>query len=158
MPRLFFRYGAMGSSKTANALMVCYNYEERGQKALLAKSAIDTRDGVNIVHSRIGLERECILLETLCDDMTEEEIKQYDAIVVDEAQFATSEQVIFWRILWMTLGFRFSVMDFVRTSRINYSQEARDCLPLQTRFRKSRRSAGVDPLQNAMQDTTSMVS
>lgn len=95
MPRLFFRYGAMGSSKTANALMVCYNYEERGQKALLAKSAIDTRDGVNIVHSRIGLERECILLETLCNDMTEEEIKQYDAIVVDEAQFATPEQVDF---------------------------------------------------------------
>ena len=62
MAKLFFRYGAMGSSKTANALMVCYNYEERGQKALLAKSAIDTRDGANIVHSRIGLERECILL------------------------------------------------------------------------------------------------
>ena len=95
MPRLFFRYGAMGSSKTANALMVCYNYEERGQKALLAKSAIDTRDGANIVHSRIGLERECILLETLCNDMTEEEIKTYDAIVVDEAQFATPEQVDF---------------------------------------------------------------
>lgn len=95
MAKLFFRYGAMGSSKTANALMVCYNYEERNQKALLVKPAIDTRDGANIVHSRIGLERECILLDTLCTEMTEEEIKGYHAVVVDEAQFATPEQVDF---------------------------------------------------------------
>ena len=76
MAKLFFRYGAMGSSKTANALMVCYNYEERGQKVILAKPSIDTRDGVNTVHSRIGLERECILLDTLCTKMTPEEIKK----------------------------------------------------------------------------------
>ena len=93
MAKLYFRYGAMGSSKSANALMVCYNYEERNQKVLLAKSAIDTRDGVNIVHSRIGLQRECIRLEELCTKMTEEEIKQYHAIVVDEAQFATPEEI-----------------------------------------------------------------
>lgn len=94
MSKLYFRYGAMGSSKTANALMVCYNYEERGQKVLLAKSAIDTRDGANIVHSRIGLERECILLDELCK-MTEEELKTYNAIVIDEAQFATPEEIDF---------------------------------------------------------------
>ena len=93
MSKLYFRYGAMGSSKTANALMVCYNYEERGQKVLLAKSAIDTRDGAYIVHSRVGLERECILLDELCNKMTEEEIKSYNAIVVDEAQFATPEEI-----------------------------------------------------------------
>ena len=93
MAKLYFRYGAMGSSKSANALMVCYNYEERNQKVLLAKSAIDTRDGVNIVHSRIGLQRECIRLEELCTKMTEEEIKQYHAIIVDEAQFATPEEI-----------------------------------------------------------------
>lgn len=92
MAKLYFRYGAMGSSKTANALMVCYNYEERNQKVLLAKSAVDTRDGAYIVHSRIGLERECILLNELCR-MKEEEIKEYHAIVVDEAQFATSEEI-----------------------------------------------------------------
>lgn len=93
MAKLYFRYGAMGSSKTANALMVCYNYEERNQKVLLAKSSIDTRDGANVVHSRIGLQRECILLETLCKEMTPEEIKTYNAIVVDEAQFATPEEI-----------------------------------------------------------------
>jgi thymidine kinase len=45
MAKLYFRYGVMGSSKTANALMVNYNYEERGQKALLTKPAVDRRDG-----------------------------------------------------------------------------------------------------------------
>lgn len=94
MAKLFFRYGAMGSSKTANALMVCYNYSERGQKVLLAKSAIDTRNGINIVHSRIGLQRECIALETLCK-MSNDEISNYNAVVVDEAQFATPEQIDF---------------------------------------------------------------
>lgn len=92
MAKLYFRYGAMGSSKTANALMVCYNYEERNQKVLLAKSAVDTRDGAYIVHSRIGLERECILLNELCS-MPVEALKEYHAIVVDEAQFATPEEI-----------------------------------------------------------------
>ena len=95
MAKLYFRYGAMGSSKSANALMVCYNYEERNQKVLLAKSAIDTRDGAYIVPSRIGLERECILLDELCNKTTDEEIKSYNAIVVDEAQFATTEEIDF---------------------------------------------------------------
>ena len=48
MAKLFFRYGAMGSSKTANAIMVQYNYEERGQKALMVKPRLDTRDGDRI--------------------------------------------------------------------------------------------------------------
>ena len=55
MAKLYFYYGAMGSSKSANALMAEYNYRERGQKTLLAKTNIDTRDGVNTIRSRIGL-------------------------------------------------------------------------------------------------------
>lgn len=94
MAKLYFRFGAMGSSKTANALMVCHNYDERGQKAMLMKSAIDTRDGANIVRSRIGLQRECISLESFCA-LPEEEIKKCNAVIVDEAQFATPEQVDF---------------------------------------------------------------
>ena len=58
MAKLYYYYGAMGSSKSANALMVEYNYRERGQKALLAKTNIDTRDGKSVIHSRIGLEHE----------------------------------------------------------------------------------------------------
>jgi len=59
MAKLYFRYGAMGSSKTANALMVAYNYQEKGQRALLVKPALDDRDGTNTMRSRIGLEQEC---------------------------------------------------------------------------------------------------
>ncbi len=94
MAKLFYYYGAMGSSKSANALMAEYNYRERGQKVLLAKTNLDTRDGKNVIRSRIGLERECLLLTDICS-MTNEEIQSYDAVIVDEIQFATREQVDF---------------------------------------------------------------
>ena len=94
MAKLYFFYGAMGSSKSANALMVEYNYRERGQKVLLAKTNIDTRDGINEIHSRIGLSRQCVLLSDLCA-MKDEDIRGYDAVIVDEIQFAKSEEVDF---------------------------------------------------------------
>lgn len=92
MPKLYFRYGAMGSSKTANALMVAYNYRERGQRALLAKPALDNRDGEGVMASRIGLSSPCSSVEELCW-MDDEEISQYDCVIVDEAQFCTKAQV-----------------------------------------------------------------
>ena len=55
MAKLYFRYGAMGSSKSANILMVRYNYEERGQYAILLKPRTDDRDGEHKIQSRIGL-------------------------------------------------------------------------------------------------------
>ena len=68
MAKLYYYYGAMGSSKTANALMTKFNYGEVGQKALLCKPAMDTRDGNMKVHSRIGLEEECIhkIITSIC--------------------------------------------------------------------------------------------
>ena len=92
MAKLYFYYGAMGSSKTANALMVAYNYTERGQKALIAKTNTDTRDGAHVIRSRIGLERECVLLSEVCE-MMDEEISSYDVVIVDEIQFASAEQI-----------------------------------------------------------------
>lgn len=92
MAKLFFRYGAMGSSKTANALMVEYNYRERGKKALLAKPMTDSRDGKLVIKSRIGLERPCVLVEDMVL-MSDETIQSYDCIIVDEAQFCTKEQI-----------------------------------------------------------------
>lgn len=94
MAKLYFFYGAMGSSKSANALMVEYNYRERGQKVLLAKTNIDTRDGVNLIHSRIGLSRQCVLLSYVCS-MSDEQIRAYDAVIVDEIQFAKTDEVDF---------------------------------------------------------------
>lgn len=94
MAKLYFYYGAMGSSKSANALMAEYNYRERGQLVLLAKTNIDTRDGKNTIKSRIGLQRECLLLSDVCA-MKDESIKTFDAVIVDEIQFANREQVDF---------------------------------------------------------------
>ena len=95
MAKLFFRYGAMGSSKTANALMVEYNYRERGKRALLAKPQTDTRDGELIIKSRIGLERPCVLVETMLA-MSDEALKEYDCFIIDEAQFCSKEQIEFF--------------------------------------------------------------
>ena len=92
MAKLCFRYGAMGSSKTANALMVAYNYRERGRQVLLAKPALDNRDGDGVMASRIGLSRPCLSVERLVE-MSDDEVRAYDCIIVDEAQFCTKEQV-----------------------------------------------------------------
>lgn len=94
MAKLYFRYGAMGSSKTANALMVGYNYYERGKTALLVKPQLDDRDGEGYVASRMGLRQKCDFVEHLVT-MTPEEIQKYDCIIVDEAQFCTKDQVEF---------------------------------------------------------------
>ena len=89
MAKLYFRYGAMGSSKTANAIMVQYNYMERGQKVLMVKPGLEDRDGARVVKSRVGMETECVLVEELPDV----DVSQYDCVIVDEAQFLTKAQV-----------------------------------------------------------------
>ena len=66
MAKLYFKYGAMGSSKTAQALITKFNYEERGMRVWLIKPAIETRDG-GFVRSRIGLQAEAELIEKGCD-------------------------------------------------------------------------------------------
>ena len=94
MAKLYFYYGAMGSSKTAQALMASYNYAEKGQKALMVKADSDNRDGLYKVHSRTGLEEPCILLSELVK-MSDGYIQDYDAVIVDEAQFASKEEIDF---------------------------------------------------------------
>ena len=89
MAKLYFRYGAMGSSKTANAIMVQYNYTERGQKVLMVKPQLDNRDGERTVLSRCGLSTECVFMEELPGI----DVRQYDCVIVDEAQFLTKDQV-----------------------------------------------------------------
>ena len=89
MARLYFCFGAMGSSKTANALMVAFNYEEKGLKPLVLKPRIESRDGEKTIRSRIGLERECEFFEDYFKEDIEETKKLlagYDAVVVDEVQ------------------------------------------------------------------------
>lgn len=89
MAKLYFRYGAMGSSKTANAIMVQYNYHERGQNALMLKPRLDNRDGERIVGSRSGLSAPCRYVE----ELDEIDLSAYDCIIVDECQFLKKAQV-----------------------------------------------------------------
>lgn len=94
MAQLYFRYGAMGSSKSANALMIRFNYEERGQQTLLVKPRIDTRDGDHVVTSRIGLTYPCIYFDEM-QKLTVMELQQNACIIVDEAQFLTADEVMY---------------------------------------------------------------
>lgn len=87
--KLYFRYGAMGSSKTANAIMVRYNYMERGQQVLMVKPMLDNRDGERTVLSRCGLSAECVFME----ELENIDLAAYACVIVDEAQFLTKAQV-----------------------------------------------------------------
>ena len=96
MAKLYFKYGAMGSSKTAQALITKYNYEENDMKVWLIKPSADTRDGANIIRSRIGLEAQVEVIHP------ERDVYQLfidtrkdgcDAIIVDECQFLTGAQI-----------------------------------------------------------------
>ena len=94
MAKLYFKYGAMGSSKSAQALITQFNYEELGMTVLLLKPAIDTRDGANIVRSRIGLTREAYAVAPDCDIAAlYRGGPHYDVIIADEAQFFTPAQI-----------------------------------------------------------------
>lgn len=94
MAKLYFKYGAMGSSKSAQALITKFNYEEKGMNVWLIKPGTDTRDGANIIQSRIGLKQEAQVISPE-DDIIEEYHRagDHDVIIADEAQFLTPEQI-----------------------------------------------------------------
>ena len=96
MAKLYFKYGAMGSSKTAQALITKYNYEENDMKVWLLKPSADTRDGVNILKSRIGLQAEVEIASPDVDiyqRYQEGFAGNCNAVIVDEAQFLTPAQI-----------------------------------------------------------------
>ena len=95
MAKLYFKYGAMGSSKTAQVLITKFNYEERGMRVFLIKPEIDTRDGADVIRSRIGLSATavCIPKDANIEEIYEKETEKYDAIIADECQFFTKEQI-----------------------------------------------------------------
>ena len=96
MAKLYFKYGAMGSSKTAQALITKYNYEENGLKVWLLKPSADTRDGTDILRSRIGLEARVEVIppdRNLYDRFLLPEQERANVIIVDECQFLTPEQI-----------------------------------------------------------------
>ena len=96
MAKLYFKYGAMGSSKTAQALITKYNYEENDMNVWLIKPSADTRDGVQILRSRIGL---AAAVEVMAPEMNiferfrDTRLGKCDAVICDEWQFLTEEQI-----------------------------------------------------------------
>lgn len=95
MAKLYFKYGVMGSSKTAQALIAKFNYEERGMKVWLIKPETDNRDKDHIVKSRAGLSAPAYVLparENICESYKKLE-EAIDVIIVDECQFLSEEQV-----------------------------------------------------------------
>lgn len=95
MAKLYFKFGAMGCSKTAQALITKFNYEERGMKVLLVKPSTDNRDGATTVRSRIGLQAEAITVPESVDlyDLYKNENSDCNVIIVDECQFLHPDQV-----------------------------------------------------------------
>ena len=96
MAKLYFKYGAMGSSKTAQALITKYNYEENDLKVWLIKPSADTRDGVSVLRSRIGLEAQVEVIAPETDIymlFTDAKQGSCDVIIVDECQFLTGRQI-----------------------------------------------------------------
>lgn len=95
MAKLYFKFGAMGCSKTAQALITKFNYEERDMKVLLLKPSVDTRDGADIVRSRIGLESRAVCIPADSDvyALYTEQYPDCRVVIVDECQFLTPEQV-----------------------------------------------------------------
>ena len=94
MAKLYFKYGAMGSSKSAQALITQFNYEELGMTVWLIKPSTDTRDGADIIRSRIGLQRSAQII-TPEQNILEEyrKIGARSVVIADEAQFFTPEQI-----------------------------------------------------------------
>lgn len=97
--KLYFRYGTMGSAKTALLLTQAYNFEERGMRYVCLKPIVDTRERDNVIRSRIGIQRECLWvyndtnLYRMAQELFEKDMTVIDWFLVDEAQFLTASQV-----------------------------------------------------------------
>ncbi|MBN7794623.1 thymidine kinase [Microbacterium esteraromaticum] len=111
MAKLYFRYGAMNSGKSTALLQAAYNYEERGQRVLLAKPEIDTK-GASQIESRLGVTREVDFLigegadaralfyaerervrNEVADELLPSDPEDVACLLIDEAQFLSAEQV-----------------------------------------------------------------
>lgn len=96
MAKLYFKYGAMGSSKTAQALITKYNYEENELSVWLIKPSADTRDGKQVLRSRVGLEAVVEVIAPGVDvyeRFRQTRLGSCDVVIVDECQFLTADQI-----------------------------------------------------------------
>ena len=102
MAKLIYYYGSMASSKTLRLLSTAYNFEEKGVQIMVLKPSLDTRDGDNIIRSRAGLERKCVMVDKDIDlynavktysNILSTQFEQLKWVIIDECQFLTKKQV-----------------------------------------------------------------
>lgn len=94
MAKLYFKFGAMGSSKSAQALITKFNYEELGMSVWLIKPSVDDRDGAEVIKSRIGLSASAEIIKPNESIMEAyKKVGKHDVIIADEAQFFTPTQI-----------------------------------------------------------------
>lgn len=112
MAKLYFKYGVMGSSKTAQALITKFNYEERGMRVWLIKPQVDNRDGDGLIKSRIGLCQKAYVLSS-DEDVYKSFLnikEKIDVIIVDECQFLSEKQVD--QLSYIVIEFNIPVLCF----------------------------------------------
>ena len=97
MAQLYYRYSTMNAGKSIELIKVAYNYEERGKNVLTLIPAVDDRYGIGVITSRIGVQREAIVVN---DDtnilelyMRENEKHKIDCVLIDECQFLKKHHV-----------------------------------------------------------------
>lgn len=97
MAQLYYRYSTMNAGKSIELIKVAYNYEERGKNVLTLIPAVDDRYGVGVITSRIGVQREAIVVN---DDtnifelyIRENEKRKIDCVLIDECQFLKKHHV-----------------------------------------------------------------
>lgn len=96
MAQLFFHYGTMNCGKSIEILKVAHNYREQGKEVLLLSSSLDNRFGKGVIASRIGLLEDCLMFDNKTDILELFKENYNDnlyCVLIDEAQFLTSEQV-----------------------------------------------------------------
>ena len=138
MAKLYFKYGAMGSSKTAQALITKYNYEENDLRVWLLKPSADLRDGEHTLSSRIGLSAKADVLPPDRDAYAwfrQEHLGKCDVIIVDECQFLTVDQI-----------------DQLRAIVDDYNVPVM-CFGLRTDFQRSKPSATAGPRPRSMPES-----
>ena len=153
MAKLYFKYGSMGSSKTAQALITKYNYEENGMHVWLIKPAADERDGAIILRSRVGLEAPAEVVPPHSDiyELYRSREKT-DVIIVDECQFLTPAQIDQLRDIVDVENI--PVLCFGLRTDFQCLTEAEGCSRWRTPSRRSRPSATAGPRPRSMPDWT----
>ncbi|QAT43197.1 thymidine kinase [Aminipila luticellarii] len=97
MAQLYYRYSTMNAGKSIELIKVAYNYEERGKRVLTLVPSVDDRYGAGVITSRIGIQREAIMvaddtniLELFLSENTKQKV---DCVLVDECQFLKKHHV-----------------------------------------------------------------